>query len=114
MSGRTLQEVLDEERHVLPALAERRQPDLDDGQPVVEILAEAARRHLVAEVAVGRGDDAHVHVAHVGAAPAHLALLQDAQELRPGLERELADLVEEDGAGVGHLEEALLARRSRR
>ena len=49
-----------ERRYVLRALAQRWQHDLDHAQPVVEVLAEAPRLHLVLEVAVGRGDDAHV------------------------------------------------------
>ena len=35
--------------------------DLDDGEPEVEVGAEAARVHLGAQVAVGGGDEAHVH-----------------------------------------------------
>ena len=44
-------------RDVLAAIAQRRQPQLDDVQAVEEIAAEAARRDLRAQVAVGRGDD---------------------------------------------------------
>ena len=57
-----LQEVGGEERHVLPALAERRDPDRHDGEPVVEVLAEAALRDGAAEVLVRRGDHADVHL----------------------------------------------------
>src|SRR5262249_42867542 len=40
---RVLQEVIDEERDVLAPLRERRDHELDDAQPVVEVLAEAPR-----------------------------------------------------------------------
>ena len=55
---------------VLAALAQRRQVDRDHGEAEVEILAEAARRDLGAQVAIGRGDDAHVHLARRVAADA--------------------------------------------
>jgi hypothetical protein len=42
----------------------------------------------------------------VGADPADLAPLEHAEELRLELERELADLVEEDRPAVGDLEHA--------
>ena len=38
------QEVLDQRRDVLAALAQRRQLDVDDREPEVEVLAERARR----------------------------------------------------------------------
>ena len=44
--------------------------------------------------------------ARVGADAADLAALEHAEELRLELERELAELVEEQGAAVGRLEGA--------
>ena len=53
-----------------------------------------------------RGDEAHVDVLRLERAHAHhFPLLDDAEELRLQRERQLADLVEEDGAAVGRLEE---------
>ena len=53
----------------------------------------------VVEVAVGRGDDAHVDVQRLVAADAlERALLQEAQELHLRRRRDLADLVEEERA----------------
>ena len=74
---------------------------------VEEVLAEAARLHVGGEVAVRRGDDAHVDldVLRVAEAP-DVLLLQHAQELHLQVERQLADLVEEERAAVGLLEEA--------
>ena len=65
--------------------------------------------HHLAQIDVGRGDDADVDLDRLDAAEAHeLALLDDAQQLGLGLERDVADLVEEDRALVGQLEQPLL------
>src|SRR5712691_9087382 len=53
-------EVLDEGGEVLFPLPEGRHLDGDDGEPVEEILAEAAGRDLLLEVLVGGGEHAHV------------------------------------------------------
>ena len=55
-----VQEVLDEVRNVLGAIAQRRQVDLHDVEPVEEVLAEAARLDLDLQVAVRGADDPHV------------------------------------------------------
>src|SRR6185312_6356130 len=76
-------------------------------QTEIEVLAEGAGAHLAHEVAVRRADEADVDEARLEAAHAgHLAALEDAQELRLHLQGELGDLVEEEGAAVGHLEQA--------
>ncbi len=75
----------------------------------VEILAEAPGLHLVVEVPVGGADQAHVDADRLGAADRpDLAVLQRAQQLRLHLGPHVADLVEEQGAAVGHLEQAAL------
>ena len=104
-----LEEVLHQQRDVVAALAQRRQVDADDVQPIVEVLAEPALFHLLLQVDVGRGDDAHVDLDRLHAAEAHeLALLHDAQQLGLRFDRDVADLVEEDAALVGEVEHALL------
>jgi hypothetical protein len=42
--------VLDEKRHVLPPLAQRRHPQREDRQPEIEILADPSRRDASAAV----------------------------------------------------------------
>ena len=80
----------------------------DDVQAVVQVLAELPLVHHVAQVDVGRRDDADVHLDRFDAAEPHeLPLLDHAQELGLRLERDVADLVEEDRALVGQLEEPL-------
>ncbi len=81
----------------------------DDVQPVEEILAELAVLHHLPQVEVRGRDDADVDLDRLHAAEAHeVALLDDAQQLGLGLERHVADLVEEDRAAVREVEQPLL------
>ena len=98
-------EELREVRDLVAPLAQRRHGDLDDLEPVVEILAELAPQHHLLEIAVGRRDHPDVDVdVLVAAELGELRVLEDVEQL--GLQRRfhLADLVEEDGAGVGLFE----------
>src|SRR5438552_3349644 len=107
------EEVLGEQRDVLGALAQRRHAHGEDGQPVEEIASERAPLDLGLEVLVGGGDEADVDVdGPVGAHRGHLLLLDGPQELALEVQGHLPDLVEEEGAAVGHLEVAapVLAR----
>ncbi len=89
------------------ARAQRGERDLDDGEPVVEVLAEGALVDAAGEVAVGGGDEAHVDGAGRGGADAaDGARLDGAEQLGLERERHLADLVEEERAAVGLLEDA--------
>ena len=56
-----LDEVLDEHRDVVAALAQRRDADRDHVEAVVQVLLEAAVGDHLLQVAVGGGDDADVH-----------------------------------------------------
>ena len=76
-------EVLDQERQILSPLAERRQVDGEDAEPVVEVAAERAGLDHAAEVAVGGCDQADVDPAqHAAAEWTDLTVLDDAEELR--------------------------------
>jgi hypothetical protein len=105
-----LHEVLGEAGDLLAPVAQRRNQDVDDVQPIEEVLAKAAGRDFAPEVAVGGADRSHVDPDVVVAAdPGELTILQDMQELGLQGGMQLADLVEEDGAAVGQLEAARLA-----
>src|SRR5262249_31098125 len=94
-----------EARDVLAPFAERGHRDLDDAQPVEEILAETALPDELREALVRRGEDAHVHGdARAAAHALDLALLKDAQELRLDREGRVRDLVQEDGPRARELE----------
>ena len=108
--GELAQEGHGEQGDVVAPLAQGRHVDVDDVEPVVEVLAEGSLADLLLEVAVGRGDDAHVDLDRLLAADAlELALLEHAQDLDLHVLVDLADLVEEEGALVGELEAAALA-----
>ena len=107
--ARALEEVVGQRPDVRAALAQRRQREREDGQPVVEVLSKAPLTDRRPEVLVGRGDDPHVHGLVPGGPEApHRALFQHFEELR--LERlgQEPDLVEEDRSAVRRLEEARL------
>jgi hypothetical protein len=62
------------------------------------------------EVLIGGGDAAEIHLDLPVAADADdLLFLEHAQQIRLRLEADVADLVQEDAAAVGHFELALLA-----
>ena len=103
-------EHLNEQRQVVLALTQRRQRDLEDVEPVVEVFPQLAVLDGHRRVLVRRGDDADVHRLFVFAADApERALLQDPQQLHLRGRRHLGDLVEEQRAVVGELETALAA-----
>ena len=92
-------------------LAQRRIENREHVEAVVEIAAELLVGDHLREVAVGRRDQPDVDADGPGAAQAlELLLLQHAQELRLQLERDVADLVEEQRAAIGQLEPADLLR----
>ena len=105
--------MLGDQRDVFHPLAQRRQVDGDDIETIVEILAKDLLFDPLFEIGVGGGDDAYVGLDRLDTAEAHeLLLLDDPQQLGLGFERDVADLVEEDRAVVGCLEEALLGVRN--
>ncbi len=79
--------------------------------PVVEVLPEALLLHAGEQILVRRGDDADVDVDRLVLAHApDLVLLDRAEQLGLEGQRRLGDLVEEEGAAVRLLEEALARR----
>ena len=105
--GEASQEGLHEQGEVLHALAQGRHADGEDVEPVVEVLPEAAGIHHVPQAAVGGRNDAGVEVAGALLADAAvLALLQGPQKLALLGDHDFADLVQEEGAPFGGLEEA--------
>src|SRR5207249_1525812 len=97
------------QRDAFFSLAQRRQRDGDDVDTVEEVLAEVAVADRLAEVAVRGCEDADVHLRlHVRSDAPDDAVLQHAQELDLHRRRGLADLVEEDRAAVGLVEQAAL------
>jgi hypothetical protein len=97
--------MVDEQRQVLGVLGQRWSANEEDGQPVVEIGAEAARLRVLGQRPVGGGHDAHIHLhGLVVAHPLQFAALDKAQQLGLQAQRHLADLVQKQRASVGGLD----------
>src|SRR5690606_26457231 len=102
------QQVVSEVRHgFVTALAQRRQCDDVWCDAVVQVFAELTRADTLAQVTVGRGDDAHVNGDLARGAEATEAMrLEHLQQLWLQFRSEVADLVEEKRAAVCDFEEA--------
>ncbi len=99
--------VIDQQRDVLPPLAQGRHAHAQHVQAVEEILAEAPGFDVAFDVAGRRGQDPHVDLAGLGISDGpDLLLLEGAQQLRLERRRQLGDLVEEERSAVGLHEEA--------
>src|SRR5438876_2269562 len=102
-----LHEVSDERRNVLWPLAERWKRDREDVQAIVQIVPERAGGDHLFEVPVRGCDYSDVDALRTRATePLELPLLEHPQQLRLQLERDVADLVEEERSAVGQLETA--------
>ena len=102
--------MIDEERDIVPPVPKGREVDGDHAQPVVEVLPERAARDHPLQALVGGRDHADIHPDIPRRADGlHLPLLKDPQEARLDRGARGADLVKEDRAAVGRLEEAVLA-----
>src|SRR5581483_5258031 len=118
LRGRALQlapDALEErpsERHeVRRTLAERGQAHREDGESVVEVLAERAVAHRGREVAVRRRDPPHVGRDRLRSADALEApLLEHAEQLRLEVRLQLGHLVEEERPALRQLDAAAPAR----
>ena len=99
------QEVFGQNLGVVAALAQRRDEDRDDVEAIVQVFAEAPVFDHRLEIAVGGGQDAHVHFDRFGAADVRdLFFLQSAQQLGLHADIDLADFVQQQGTFVGNLE----------
>ena len=84
-------------------------------EAVEEVAAERARVDRRLEIGVGRGDEAHVDRPHVVLADAaDLARFERAQQLGLDARRHRPDLVEEERAAAGVLDQSRRAPRRRR
>ena len=102
--GDGLEEIIDQQRDVLGAFAQRRQTDPHDVEPVKQILAKLPGGDRLFEPLVRRGNDANIHRDRIIAADAlDGAVLQHTQNLGLRRQRHVADLVEEQRALVALL-----------
>jgi hypothetical protein len=97
--------VIREQDDVGSPLAQRRQMDGEDVQPVIEVSTEASLLHVASQIPIRRRHDPDVSPEHsVPSDPLELTLLQDAQQPDLNRRREVPDFVEEDRAAFGPLE----------
>ena len=104
-SGKPLEELIGQEGHVLPPLAQGWYGNGDDIQAEIEVLPELLPLHALFELAVGRGD--YPNIDSDGAVATHafeLPFLEHAQQFGLDGRRDLTDLVEQKRASVSELE----------
>ena len=103
--------MLRQQRDVFTPLAQRRERDREDIEPVVEIVPEAVLPNFLGEVAIGGRDDTHVDVHRPRAAQSlELPFLKDAQQLGLKLNRQITHFVEEQRSAMRNLEATGLTR----
>ena len=88
------------------AVAQRRDVDVHDVEPIQQVFAELPGGHGLGKVAVGGRDDADVDSVRgaLGADRLDLAVLEEPQEQRLHPQAHLADFVEEERAVVRELQ----------
>ncbi|EAU66163.1 conserved hypothetical protein [Stigmatella aurantiaca DW4/3-1] len=101
-----VQQGLGEHGDVLAPGAQGGQAHAGHRQPEIQVGAEAALAHVLLQVAVGGGDDAHVHRHCAAIQRGHLAALQHAQQLGLKRQGQLSHFVQEEGSPLGGLEDA--------
>ncbi len=95
-------------------LAQRRQMQGNDMQPVKEILAECPLAYALAQIAMGRRNDAHVDRDSLAAHWRHHALLKRAKDFGLHGQTHVADFVEEQRSTRSLAEGALAISRCAR
>src|SRR5262245_39290328 len=104
-----VQEASCEQQDVAATLTQRRQPGVEDGEAVGQVLAEAASGSGARQILIGRGNHADVDPGWTEAAePEDLALLKDAQQLRLRRERDLRHFVQKEDTAPGQFDLARL------
>ncbi len=87
---------------IIAALAQGRDGDGEDVEAIVEVFAEAALLHKFDQVLVGGGDDADIDLdGFLATDGIDLAFLDGAQQLYLCIERQFADLIQEQRAVIG-------------
>src|SRR5271163_843163 len=99
------QKMIRQRNDVCAAISERCDLERNDAQAKIQVSTETAGRNLAAQLAIGRGDYADIHLARLRSADAqHLAVFEHAQQLGLEVRARLSDLVEKQGAAGGALE----------
>ena len=103
--GGLTQQMVGQQRNIFRAFGERRYFQVHYVEAVEQVFTKLAAGHHLRQVAVGGGDNPHVDFdIAVAAQRAHLALLQDAQQLHLQRNRHITDLVEKQRTTLSGLE----------
>src|SRR3954453_15573002 len=96
-AGVNLREMTNQYWNVLRPLAQRRNLNREYLQPVIQVVTKRSLFHHSRQIAMSCGDEPHIHLmSAVAAESLKFLLLQDAQQLRLKLERDVANLVEKE------------------
>ena len=107
--GRLAQEERRQVGNLFAALAQGRHVNPNHAEAIVEVLAEFALGDTLFEVGVGGREHADIHRLRTVLTDRHdLALLQEPQQFRLHVERQVADFIEEQGAAGGGANQARL------
>src|SRR5579864_3236394 len=94
-------EVLGKQRDVFAAFPQCRQANFDDIQAVIQILAESSLLDFPQQILIGGCDHAHLDFDFLTSSHTiESSLLQDPQQIRLKLGRDVANLIEENRAAV--------------
>ena len=98
-------------RNILPPLAQGRNTQRHHREPIEQILPEAPGGDFGLQIAIGGGNDPHIHIHPGRAANAGKTLiLQRAHDLALGFQRHIRHLIEQQRAAMGTLQHASTAR----
>ena len=102
LAGRRREEVVGEQRQIFLPLPQRRHLHGKNAEPIVQVLTKAPGRRLGAQIPIGRRHDTDIDAPRpLLADPFKLSLLQNTEQLRLQLQRDLADLVEKQRPVLG-------------
>ena len=102
--------MLHEQWHVVRTLPQRRQSNRKNVQAVIQVFAKLALADGLHEVSVRGRNDADIDFDRIRAADAlEFAFLEHAEELDLNVERNFADLIQENRPAVGQLKAAYAA-----
>src|ERR1700728_236827 len=97
-----------EQRNVLPALAQAGDAQAQHIETKVKIAPERALHHSLLEIAVGGCEDSHVNWNSTSAAHrANFLLLDGSQHFRLQIDGKFSDFIEEDGSAFSHGHESI-------
>ena len=110
-AGKCSEEPLCQRNNVFLALPQRRQGDVHRVDAIVQILAETSFAHQLFQVHIGGADEPDIHRDGVGAThPHNTSVLNDPQQLRLQVQRNIANFIEEERSAVGLLKLAHMVR----